>query len=96
MKASKLLLLIPTLWLTVYMSGFLIDVDLGNIVNWATSGLFVLLVLVYIGHVWRNRSFTLTGAKRVLWTLAFLAFGPIAMPIYFVINVLPGEPGAPS
>lgn len=94
MKPTKLLLLIATLWLTAYTGGVLVDVDLGDIVNWATTGLYAVLVVVYIVHVWSNGSFTLTGAKRILWTLAFLGFAPLAMPVYFVLHVLPGEPSA--
>jgi len=94
MKLSKLLLLIPTLWVTLYCSGNLVDVDLGGAVNWATSILWMALGLIYIVHVWCNRSFVMTTAKRILWTLGMLGFGPLAMPIYFVIHVLPEQPDA--
>lgn len=93
MKTSKLLLLIPTLWVTLYCSGNLVDVDLGSAVNWATTILWPVLMIVYIVHVWRNGSFVMTTAKRILWTLGLLLFGPLAMPVYFVIHVLP-EPAA--
>ena len=89
MKPSKLLLLVPTLWVTLYCSGTLADIDLGGPVNWATSILWMILGLVYIVHIWRNNSFVMTTAKRILWTLAMLGFGPLAMPIYFVLHVLP-------
>ncbi|HUS33299.1 MAG TPA: hypothetical protein VMZ53_32575 [Kofleriaceae bacterium] len=94
MKLSKWLLLVPTLWVTVYCSGSLVDVDLGAVVNWTTSMLWMALGLVYIVHIWRNKSFVMTTAKRILWTLAMLGFGPIAMPLYFVFHVLPDDVAA--
>jgi hypothetical protein len=95
MKISKLLLLVPTLWVTLYCSGSLVDVDLGGLVNLATSALWIGLFFVYSFHVWRNDSFVMTTAKRILWTLGLFFFGPLAMPIYFVIHVLP-EPATAS
>jgi hypothetical protein len=94
MKLSKLLLLIPTVWVTAYCSGFLVDVDLGEPVNMITSVLWIGLLLAYGVHVWRNNSFVMTTSKRILWTLGLLFFGPLAMPIYFVLHVLPDETAA--
>ncbi|HTL31777.1 MAG TPA: hypothetical protein VL326_01565 [Kofleriaceae bacterium] len=94
MKLSKLLLLVPTLWVLIYCSGPLVDLDLGTAVNWATTGLWGVLLVTYWILVWSNRSFVMTTSKRVLWTLGLLLFGPVAMPIYFVIHVLPEQTAA--
>jgi hypothetical protein len=94
MKTSKLVLLIATLWVTIYCTGPLVNLDLGDIVNWMTTGLWGLLMITYWIHVWRNRSVLMTTSKRVLWTLGILLFGPIAMPFYFVFHVLPEPPTA--
>jgi hypothetical protein len=91
MKLWKWLLFIPTIWVTLYCSGPLVDIDFGAAVNWATTILWGGLTILYIIHVWRNRSFVMTTSKRILWTLAVFLFGPIAMPIYCVIHVLPDE-----
>ena len=91
MKLRTLLFLIPTVWVTLYCSGALVDIDLGEPVNTITTVMWAALGIAYIIHVWRNKSFVMTTAKRILWTLGLFLFGPIAMPIYFLLHVLPGE-----
>jgi hypothetical protein len=98
-KPLKVALLLLTLWIPLYMIGFmfmvgsmtLVDFDLLWKLHTGTMAASFITMIVYIVHLFKTRR--VPNDKKALWGLALFCGAPIAMPIYFFAHVWP-EPDA--
>jgi hypothetical protein len=98
-KPLKVALLLLTLWIPLYMIGFMfmigsmamVDFDLLWKLHIGTMAATVVAMLVYVVHLFKTRR--IDPMKKILWALALWCGAPIAMPIYFFAHVWP-EPDA--
>ena len=94
-KPLKIALLLITLWIPLYMVGFMfmvgtmsmIDFDLLMTLHLGTMAAMAITTLFYVVHLFKTRS--VPDGKKALWGLALFCGGPIAMPIYFFNHVWP-------
>lgn len=101
-KPLKIALLLVTLWIPLYMIGFMfmvgsmsmIDFDLLWKLHMGTMAATAVATLVYVVHVFKTPR--LTDGKKALWGIALFCGGPIAMPIYFFTHVWPEAPAWPE
>jgi len=101
-KPLKVGLLLLTLWIPLYIVGFMfmvgsmtmIDFDLLWKLHLCTMGAMVVTMVIYIVHLFKTRSVPVE--KKALWGVALFCGGPIAMPIYFFTHVWPEAPAWPE
>jgi hypothetical protein len=95
-KPIKLLLLALTLWVPLYMIGFMAMMfspamhthfDAVFRVHLATMGIQALLLLVYVVHLFKTPH--VERDKRALWGISLFCAAPIAMPIYWFTHMWP-------
>ncbi|MGE0786915.1 MAG: hypothetical protein AB7S26_14680 [Sandaracinaceae bacterium] len=103
---SKALLGVFTAWPPVYVVFFFIymltsfqtfDMDgfqVVFVVHAMTAVLTLILLGIYVLHALLNPK--LAPVERLLWALMMFVGGLIAMPIYFVLKILPAEPVDPE
>jgi hypothetical protein len=101
-KPLKIFLLLLTLWVPLYMIGFMfmigsmsmIDFDLLWKLHLGTMATMAVTTVVYIVHLFKTRS--VAPEKKALWGIALFCGAPIAMPIYFFTHVWPEAPAWPE
>jgi uncharacterized membrane protein len=100
-RPIKILLLALTLWVPIYMVGFMAmmfspgmmeNFDVLFRVHMATMGIQALLLLVYVVHLFKAS--TVERDKRALWGISLFCGAPIAMPIYWFTHIWPERPAA--
>jgi len=98
-KPLKVALLLLTLWIPLYMVGFmfmvgsmtLVDFDLLWKLHMGTMLAMLATGVTYVVHLFKTTR--IDPMKKILWALALFFGAPIAMPIYFFAHVWP-EPDA--
>jgi hypothetical protein len=95
-KPIKFLLLALTLWIPLYMVGFIAMVFTGRVpesfdavfrIHVATMGIQALLLLVYIVHLFKTDH--VERHSKALWGITLFCASPIAMPIYWFTHLWP-------
>jgi len=97
-RPLKLLVFVLTMWVPLYMVGFMVMIagggpsSIGGFetlfrLHTATMIVELLLLVFYVVHVFKAR--TIASDKRALWGIALFMGAPIAMPIYFALHVWP-------
>ena len=94
-RPLKVLVLLGTLWLPLYMIFFMvmvgsmsmIDFDLLWKLHLGTMAISAGTLIFYIAHLFKTPR--VPDAKKALWAIALFCGGPIAMPIYFFTHVWP-------
>lgn len=99
-KFVKLVVLVLTLWVPLYMLGFfalmtsptLIAFDTLFALHAFTMLVEMVLLLFYVVHLFKTKH--VEAGKKALWGISLFGGGPIAMPIYWFVHLWPDSPWA--
>lgn len=94
-KSVKLVVLVLTLWVPLYMIGFValmtaptaIAFDTLFAIHAFTMFVEMALLVFYVVHLFKTRH--VEAGKKALWGISLFCGGLIAMPIYWFVHLWP-------